>query len=134
LVEGSVPYWLVTPTLPAEHNVEPDAVKAEVPEPAAVVDSVLMLLACWFGDAEVEAYLVETHNIELVEGVRQIASYWELADETVRYLAERLSSAVRLGVTVLDEFSLVDDAVIASLRGMGFDVDVFVLGSLAAAG
>ena len=66
--------------------------------------------------------------------MRQISPYWELADETVRYLADRLSKSLRLGVTLLDEFSLVDDAVIASLRGMGFDVDVFVLGSLAAAG
>jgi hypothetical protein len=130
LVQGSGAYWLVTPTSPAEHIVSPDVVQVEVPYADAVVDSLLLLLGTWFGGDAVEAYLGEVECVHLVDGVRQIAPYWELADETVRFLAAHLSSSVRLGVTILDEFSLVDEAVIAALRGLGFDVDVFVLGSL----
>lgn len=96
-----------------------------VPHPEAVVASVLMFLAAHFGDDDVEAYLVETHNVSVRDGVREIAPYYELADDTVRFLADHLSRTIRLGVTVLDEFSLVDSEVVAELRGLGFDVDEF---------
>lgn len=126
LVEGSTPYWIVTPTLPASHSATPAEVEVVVPHPEAVVASVLMFLAAHFGDEDVEAYLVETHNVTLRDGVREIAPYYELADETVRFLADHLSRTLRLAVTLLDDFSLVDDEVIAELRALGFDVDVFV--------
>jgi hypothetical protein len=134
LVENSRAYWLVSPTLPAEHAVAPDVVQIEAPEASAVVDSVLMMLAAWFGDEEVEGYLLETHNIDLVDNRREIQKFWELSDSTVQYLAGRLSNSLRLGVTVLEEFSLMNESVIAALRGLGFDVDVFVLESVVAAG
>jgi hypothetical protein len=126
LVEGSTPYWIVTPTLPASHSATPAEVEVVVPHSEAVVASVLMFLAAHFGDEDVEAYLVETHNVTLRDGVREIAPYYELADETVRFLADHLSRTLRLAVTLLDDFSLVDDDVVAELRALGFDVDVFV--------
>lgn len=126
LVEGSTPYWIVTPTLPAIHSATPAEVEVVVPHPEAVVASVLMFLAAHFGDEDVEAYLVETHNVTLRDDVREIAPYYELADETMRFLADHLSRTLRLAVTLLDDFSLVDDEVVAELRALGFDVDVFV--------
>mgnify|MGYP007099122287 CR=1 FL=1 len=125
MVEGSTPYWIVTPTLPALHTVSPSEVEVVTPHPEAVVDSVLMFLAAHFGDDDVEAYLVETHNLTVSEGVREIAPYYELADETARFLADHLSQSIRLGVTLLDDLSLVDVSVVERLRGLGFDVDVF---------
>lgn len=125
LVEGSTPYWIVTPTLPANHPATPAEIEVAAPLPGSVVDSVLLLLAVHFGDDDVEAFLTETHNISVEEGVRVIAPYWDLSDETVGFLAEHLSATLRLGFTLLDDLCLVDDVVIETLRALGFDVEVF---------
>ena len=136
LVEGSAPYWLVTPTQPAEHEVTTETILVEVPHADAVVWSVLMVVAAWFGGSEVEAVLTEGQNltVDAVTGAREVAPYWELADTTVTTLASKLSAQVRLGLTLMDDLSLVDDDVVEGLRALGFDVDVFVLGSVATAG
>lgn len=125
LVEGSTPYWIVTPTQPASHNVSPNAVEVVIPHPELVVDSILMLLAAHFGDNNVEAHLEETHNITMRDGVRVIAPYFELSEATAFFLGERLSQSMRLGMTLLDDMSLVDESVISSLRKLGFPVQVF---------
>jgi hypothetical protein len=120
-------YWIVTPTEPANHVVVPAEVLVEMPHRDSLIESILMLLAAHLGDEDVEACLIDTHNIEVTEGVRTVAPYWDVSDKrTFEYLTVRLSQLVRLGVTVLDEMSLVSPDVIADLRLLGFDVDVFV--------
>ena len=133
LVEGSTPYWIVTPTAPASHPASPAEVEVVVPHPEAVVDSVLMFLGAHFGDEHVEAYLVETHNLTVRDGVREIAPCYELAEATVQFLADHLSKTIRLGVTRLDDVSLLDGRALASLRELGFDLEVYkpVLGAAA---
>jgi hypothetical protein len=129
LVSGSGAYWIVTPTLPAQHAVSQAEVSVSAPFPEAVVDSVLFLLAAHFGDNEVENYLVETHNVSLKGGTRELAPFYELADTTREYLASKMAGVVRLGFTRLDDLSLVDDEVITALLRYGFDVEVYDLTS-----
>jgi hypothetical protein len=129
LVEGSSAYWIVTPTVPSQHTVTPGEVSVAAPSAEAVVDSVLFLLAAHFGDIEVETYLVETHNVSLKGGARELAPFYELADTTRDYLARKMSEVVRLGFTRLDDLSLVNDEVITALLRYGFDVEVYELAS-----
>jgi hypothetical protein len=126
LVEGSNPYWIVTPTQPAQHPVVPSEISVSAPHSEAVVDSVLFLLAAHFGEHDVEANLVESHNIELSDdGLREVAEFYELSDYNRVFLAKRLSERVRLGLTQLDDLSLVSDVVVEQLRRLGFDVEVY---------
>ena len=129
LVEGSsAPYWIASPTQPAEHLVSPDSLQVEYPAAECVVESAVMLLSAYLGASAVETCLVETENVSLKDGVRHIAPYYDVsAPETFGYLTQKLSERVRLSITVLDEFSLVDDEVIRRLRQAGFDVDVYGL-------
>jgi hypothetical protein len=85
-----------------------------------------MLLGTFFGDEDVEACLVETHNLSVSQGAREIARYFELADEVRGYLSGRLSQCLRIGVTRLASEGLFDDRVVNLLRDEGFDVEVFV--------
>ena len=125
-MEGSAPYWLVTPTSPAEHPVEQDSVTVEQPDTDFVLDSALMVLGAWFGGDRVADYLVETHNLEVRSNSRSIAPFWDFSTSTRTFIAAELSQYIRLGVTVLDELSLVNGEVIDGLRTLGFDVTVFV--------
>lgn len=129
LVEGSSAYWIVTPTLPVQHSVTPAEVSVPAPFTEAVVESVLFLLAAYFGDDEVKNYLVETHNVSLKGGTRELAPFYELADTTRDYLARKMATVVRLGFTRLDDLSLVNDEVITALLRYGFDVEVYDLAS-----
>lgn len=129
LVEGSMAYWIVTPTEPTQHPVKSSAIEVVSPHPESVVDSILMLLGAHFGDDEVEGRMVESHNLTVQDGVREIVSFYELAGDTRAAIASSLSLSVRLGLTRLDDFTLVDDSVIKSLREIGFDVDLFSLES-----
>jgi hypothetical protein len=125
LVENSIPYWLVTPTQPAEHQVNRDSLTIETPHAETVVESILMLLAAWFGGSRAESLLVETHNLTIEDNTRQIAPYWELSESTQATLASQLATQVRLGVTLLDQPSLIDNRALELLRGHGFEVTVF---------
>jgi hypothetical protein len=129
LVEGSIPYWIVTPTQPTQHPVNSSAIEVVSPHPEAVVDSILVLLGAHFGDDDVEDRMLESHNLTVQNGVREIASFYELASDTRAAIASSLCMSVRLGLTRLDDFTLVDDSVIKSLREIGFDVDIFSLDS-----
>jgi hypothetical protein len=134
LVEGSTPYWIVTPTQPAEYTAMPSEIGVEAPYTEAVVESVLLLLSLHFGDDDLAAYLAEHHNLTVdAEGSRTLAPYPELADEVAAEVARRLSSRLRLGFTFLDDDCLVDDEVVACLRDLGFTVDVFAPASGASA-
>lgn len=126
LVEGSSPYWIVHPTQPAQHPVVPNEIGVSSPHSESVVDSVLFLLATHFGEDDVEANLLESHNIELGDdGLREVAEFYELSDYNRGFLAKRLSERVRLGLTQLDDLSLVGDEVVEQLRRLGFDLEVF---------
>ena len=127
LVEGNIPYWLVTPTEPAQYKVTPSEVTVEVPHAEVVVQSILMVVACWFANDAVLSLLEETHNVELIAGERRIAPYFDLSDDTVLTLSRKLSDVVRLGFTLLDADCLVNEEVISRLRELGFSVDVFAL-------
>ena len=134
LVEGgSVAYWLAAPTEPALHPAAPNALAIETPEHYVVVDSILMLLATHLGDENVEGYLLDTHNVTLVDGMRVVAPFWDItAAESLKFLVSRLTESVRLAFTILDEVRLVDDDVIQTLRVLGFDVEVYSLSSSSA--
>lgn len=133
LVEGSTPYWIVSATKPAQHHVRPLEIEVPSPHADSVIESILYLLGCHFGDEEIESYLVETHNITVYEdSTRELAQFFELADQTREFLANRLASSVRLGFVKLDDLSLVTDEVIQKLRELGFDVEAFSQDSLAA--
>lgn len=127
LVEGNIPYWLVTPTEPAQYKVTPSEVAIEVPHAEVVVQSILMVVACWFANDDVLTLLEETHNVELIAKERRIAQYFDLSDDTIEVLSRKLSDVVRLGFTLLDDICLVDQDVISRLRELGFAVDVFTL-------
>ena len=126
LVEGGIPYWLVTPTQPAEHVIGTDVLVVEFPDAKAVVASVLMLVATWHGGESVLGYLMDTENVRLDGKVRSIAPYWELSEDGVRHLSNKLKGQVKLAFTIMDDLCLVDDEVIGALRSLGFHVDVFV--------
>ena len=126
IVEGSIPYWIITPTQPAQHRVNPDEIEVAAPQNACIVESILFLLASHFGDDVVENYLVETHNISLgQDGTRELARFYEIVDDAKDFLARHLCDVIRLGITRLDETSLVNEAVIGALRDLGFDVAIF---------
>lgn len=126
MVEGSVPYWIVTPTQPAQHPVSPDEIEVSSPHADSVVESILFLVASHLGDEAVEENLVETHNIEVNNlGHRELARFYELSEHSQSFLANRMSQQVRLGLTQLDDLSLVNDEVIQRLRQLDFDVEVF---------
>lgn len=129
LVEGgSSAYWLASPTQPAQHPTAPNALIVEAPQHDEVVDSILMLLATHLGDGNVEGYLLDTHNVTLVDGVRVVAPFWDItAAESLRFLVTSLSGTVRLAFTILDDNRLVDETVIETLRVFGFDVEVYRL-------
>jgi len=40
LVEGSAPYWIVTPTQPAQHLVTPSEIEVSAPNTESVVESI----------------------------------------------------------------------------------------------
>lgn len=132
LIEGSDPaYWLTSPTPPALHVVEPDIVEVDVPFSESLVDSAIFLLAAHLGDASTERLLLESHLISVEDDVRRIAPYWApLADDVCESLAKHLGSYLRLGITLLEDVSLFDQAAIDQLR-IHFDLDVFTLSSSA---
>jgi hypothetical protein len=126
LVEGGIPYWLVTPTQPAEHVVGTDVLVVEFPDANSVVASVLMLVATWHGGESVLGYLMDTENVSVDDRGRAIAPYWDLSEEGGRHLSNKLRGQVKLAFTIMDDMCLVDDEVIGTLRSLGFHVDVFV--------
>jgi hypothetical protein len=126
LIEGGIPYWLVTPTQPADYAVGTDVLVIEFPDANSVVASVLMLVATWHGGESVLGYSMDTENVTIDDGKRLIAPYWELSDEGVRYLSTKLKNQVKLAFTIMDDMCLVDAEVIGTLRSIGFHVDVFV--------
>jgi len=124
---SSSDYWLVTPTQPAAYKVTQDTVVVPSPDHEGVLDSIIFLLALHLGNAQLEGFLLDHHNIHVTAGVREVAEYWELTAATRGHLGKALAEHYRIGVTVLDDCSLVDPAIVGDLRRLGFDVDVFLL-------
>jgi hypothetical protein len=113
--------------VPAEHPVATPEVLISIPYPIAAAEALILALGAHLGDEQVENLLLETHNIELLDGIRHVAPYWELADTARSLLCNHLKSSVRVGLTVLDGLTLATPEVVALLRDYGFDVDVFTL-------
>jgi hypothetical protein len=132
VVGGSSAYWIVTATEPASHPSRPNEISIAAPTAENVLDSVILLLAAHAGGDDVERCLVESHNIEVSDQVRVIAPFWDLAPEVTAFLSSRLTPAIRLGVTFLDQPELFTPEVVDGLRSLGFDVDVFGLCELSA--
>ena len=131
LVEGgSAAYWIPTPETPPLHIVSPSEVVIEDPDVDGLLDTTLLMLASQLGGEQVEAFLIETHNMTLENGVRRIAKFWELLPDTRDALAGMLSSSVRLGVTIFDDLTLFNDQVVLALRDYGFDLDTFSIDPL----
>jgi hypothetical protein len=126
LVEGSSPYWIVTPTEPPAQMCRQSEIEVATAETESVIDSILMLVAAHFGDEQMLDRLVESHNITIHDGFREIAPYYEVAEPSRSRLAKRLAGFIRLGITSLEDQSLVDANVILGLRNLGFDVEVFL--------
>lgn len=138
LVEGgSSAYWLTTPTQPPAHQVYSDVLGIEYPESAYLTSTVILLAALHLGDGIAEEYLLDTHNIDLVDldGVptRQLAEFWELEPRVEKFLADLLAPQVRLAVTILDEMNLFTSEVFLSLRDYGFQIEVFTRDSTSCA-
>lgn len=127
LVENSMAHWLVTPTSPPLRPVEPGAVLIEQPTQEFVIDALIVALASHYGNDRVDGILHETHNLSDADGVHQIAPYWELAEDVRESLVAELANDLRLGVTRLDDFSLLTDDAVLELRMSGFDVDEYRL-------
>jgi hypothetical protein len=128
LVEGSEPpYWSVAKPVPVEHSVASNIVKVDLPCDEDIVSSIVMLVATHLGGDDVTGWLIDTHNLTMDGETRVITPYWELAPDVLDALSSRLSGSVRLGLTTVCESSLVTPGVIAQLRALGFDVDVFGL-------
>lgn len=128
LVEGgSGAYWLVTSTAPVENPVTPDVIRIEKPDTSGVINATIMLAAAFAGQSQVEGLLLDTHNIEIVDGVRQIAEFWEVEPNTEANLAKVLAPNIRMSFTILDEMNLVTEEVTEQLISYGFDVEVFSL-------
>jgi len=62
-----------------------------------------------------------------VDGVRQIAEFWEVESNTEANLAKALAPMIRMSFTILDEMNLVTEEVTERLIAYGFDVEVFSL-------
>lgn len=125
LVEGgSSAYWLATPTQPAAYEVKPDAINIETPDLDGMIDSTLIMLALHLGEANVEGYLYETHNLRVGNSGRWLAPYWELSEDGRDRLAKYLSPNVRIGLTLLEDTTMFLLAY-QGLVSLGFDVDVF---------
>lgn len=129
LVEGSEPYWIVTPTQPAQHPVTPTEVSVATPHPETLVESIIYFLAAHFGDGTAEQHLVSSHNLEVIEGERRLVPFFDLNASLISSLSKSLSQQLRLGLTRLDDMSLVSAPVIQKLEEMGFDLEVFSLES-----
>lgn len=125
-------YWIVTPTEPASHPVRPTEISIESPSAENVLDSLVLLLAVHAGGADVEHCLVQSHNIDVIDQVRVIAPFWDLAPEVTGFLTSKLTPTIRLGATLLADPELFTPQVVDGLRKLGFDVDVFGLRELSA--
>lgn len=130
LVEGgSSAYWLTTSTQPPAHNVSSDVLRIECPESDYLTSTVILLAALHAGDENAEGYLLETHNIDLVDldGVptRRLAEFWELEPRVEESIARLLAPQVRMAVTVLDEMNIFSPDVVQALRDYGFQIEVF---------
>lgn len=124
LVEGSGngPYWLYFDPTGQERALMIDSL-----DPKIVADSIQFISAVLAQDAKSLSMLEATHNVTVQEdGTFRLAPYWELADSVVDYIADSLRDKVRLGLVVLDETSIVNEAVSAHLLERGFRVNAFI--------
>lgn len=126
LVEGSSggPYWLPLPSY--EDHLKIESMVIDSIEPELVVDSLILLLGAVFGSESLNWLLRESQNLIFPDdGKPVIAPYWDLADDVRNCCIRDLSNRIKIGVTALDEHSLLGSEAVSLLRGFGFRVEVF---------
>lgn len=126
LVEGSSggPYWLPLPSY--EDHLKIESMIIDSVEPELVVDSLILLLSAVFGGEALNWLLRESQNLIFPDdGKPVIAPYWDLAEDVRDCCIRDLSNRIKIGVTALDEHSLLGAEAVSLLRGFGFRVEVF---------
>jgi hypothetical protein len=135
LVEGgSRAYWLSSPLEPAEHPARPDGVVIEVPTEDGVLDAMLASIAIHLGGSAVQRRLLESHNLEVVDGVRVLAPYWDFSELDWDVIDADLARDLRLGIVVLDGLTLMTEGVVKGARTHGFEVELFGPGAALSVG
>lgn len=126
LVEGSSggPYWLPLPSF--EDHLKIESMVIDSIEPELVVDSLILLLGAVFGSESLNWLLRESQNLIFPDdGKPVIAPYWDLADDVRNCCIRDLSNRIKIGITALDEHSLMGAEAVSLFRGFGFRVEVF---------
>lgn len=126
LVEGSSggPYWLPLPSYDDHLTIESMVIDSV--EPELVADSLILLLGAVFGGEALNWLLRESQNLIFPDDGRpHLAPYWDLADDVRNCCVRDLSGRIRIGVTALDEHSLLGAEAIHLLSSHGFRVEVF---------
>lgn len=123
LAEGGTngPFWIIREPESSEPLYLP-LVDLDVER---MVSSIALLLAATTQDFNLEGLLIDTHNLDIANGTRSFAPFWDLSEQDVDRIFRTLSQRIRLGLTILEEQSLLTDAVIAALRSKGMEVDPF---------
>ena len=90
-----------------------------------MVSSIALLLAGTTQDLNLEGLLIDTHNLNIANGTKSFAPFWDLSEQDVDRIFRTLSQRVRLGFTILEEHSLLTDPVIDTLNSKGMEVELF---------
>lgn len=90
-----------------------------------VLGSIALVLAATTQDPNLEGLLQDTHNLSFSNGSKSFAPFWDLSERDVDRIFQALRNRVRLGVTVLEEQSLLTEQVIFKLRQSGMEVAHF---------
>lgn len=127
LIEGgnSGPVWLTAPAGHHEDGSGLDHLAIDSDDPAVVARSLVVLLVATVGDDALLALLGTSVPITVEEGRRVIGQPWAISDKTVLDLSQVLAKSLRLGIVLLSDQSVLDDAAVSYLRTSGFRVDVF---------
>jgi hypothetical protein len=122
LVEGgSTSYLLLNGHSGTESVLTTDSLSIHYPSPDALFEALIALLSLNAGSQRCIGLLAESHN--LVDGA--LAPCWDLADDVLASLSKELSSLFRIGVILLDDFSMADADFVEIVRSHNFDVDTF---------
>ena len=126
LVEGSTggPYWLPVPS--HEDHLKIESMLIDSIESELVVDSLILLLGATFGGESLNWLLRESQNLVFPDDGRPyLAPYWDLAEDVRNCCVKDLSGRIKIGVTALDEHTLLSAEAVRLLRGFGFTVNTF---------
>jgi hypothetical protein len=90
-----------------------------------VVSSVVLLIALLVGEEKTIDMLRATENLIPTDRGERVAPCWELADEVIRFLVDKLGPICRVGVVRLDRDSIFTADVVDRLRSLGLDIATY---------